>query len=368
MPRPRSPFPAAPSVPVKGRGAASNRSGRFERFAYVPEDDGWDASDEEAPKLETILTRDSSRSVIVRQNSPDISMKQTLNPYRGCEHGCIYCFARPSHTYLGFSAGLDFESRIQFKEDVASLLEKELAHPKYNSKPILIGANTDAYQPTEKILRLTRSVLDVCARWNQPIGLITKSALIARDIDILAPMAGKNLAKAAISITTLNRTLARKMEPRAATPQRRLDAIKALSEAGVPVTVMTAPIVPGLTDHELESILEAAAKAGATSAGFVALRLPYEIADLFQEWLSGAYPDRAQKVLNLIRQMRGGKLYDSRWGERMTGTGAWAHLIAQRFRRACNEFGLNQRRRTYDLSRFGPPDGFSRQSGQYSLF
>ena len=368
MPRPRSPFPAAPSVPVKGRGAASNRSGRFERFAYVPEDDGWDASDEEAPKLETILTRDSSRSVIVRQNSPDISMEQTLNPYRGCEHGCIYCFARPSHTYLGFSAGLDFESRIQFKEDAASLLEKELAHPKYKSKPILIGANTDAYQPTEKILRLTRSVLDVCARWNQPIGLITKSALIARDIDILAPMAEKNLARAAISITTLDRALARKMEPRAATPQRRLDAIKALSEAGVPVTVMTAPIVPGLTDHELESILEAAAKAGATGAGYVALRLPHEIADLFQEWLSGAYPDRAQKVLNLIRQMRGGKLYDSSWGERMTGTGAWAHLIAQRFRRACNEFGLNQQRRTYDLSRFGPPDGFSTQSGQYSLF
>ena len=368
MPRPRSPFPAAPSVPVKGRGAASNRSGRFERFAYVPEDDGWNSSDEEAPKLETILTRDSSRSVIVQQNSPDISMEQTLNPYRGCEHGCIYCFARPSHTYLGYSAGLDFESRILFKENVAALLEKELASPKYKPKPIMIGANTDAYQPTEKNLRLTRSVLEVCARWNQPIGLITKSALIARDIDILAPMAERGLAKAAISITTLDRTLARKMEPRAATPQRRLDAIKALTDAGIPVTVMAAPIVPGLTDHELEAILEASAKAGATGAGYVALRLPHEIADLFQEWLSGAYPDRAQRVINQIRQMRGGQLYDSRWSTRMTGTGIWAHLIAQRFRLACNEFNLNQRKRSYNLGLFRPPDGFSPQSGQYSLF
>ena len=368
MPRPRSPFPAAPSVPVKGRGAASNRTGRFERFAYIPEDDGWNSSDEEAPKLETILSRDSSRSVIVQQTSPDISMEQTLNPYRGCEHGCIYCFARPSHTYLGYSAGLDFESRILFKEDVAHLLEKELASPKYKPKPIMVGANTDAYQPTEKNLRLTRSVLEVCARWNQPIGLITKSALIARDIDILAPMAEKGLAKAAISITTLDRTLARKMEPRAATPQRRLDAIRALSEAGVPVTVMAAPVVPGLTDHELESILEAAAKAGATGAGYVALRLPHEIADLFQEWLSGAYPDRAAKVINQIRQMRGGQLYDSRWSTRMTGAGIWAHLTAQRFRMACSEFNLNQGKRGYNLKLFSPPDGFSRQSGQYSLF
>jgi DNA repair photolyase len=346
----------------------SNQTGRFERLAYEAEDDGWGAADEPAPHLETTLMRDSTRSVIVPQNSPDISFQQSLNTYRGCEHGCIYCFARPSHTYLGLSAGLDFESKILFKPDAAALLEKELASPRYQVKPLAIGANTDVYQPVERKLKITRAVLEVCARWSQPIALITKSQLIMRDLDILGPMAKRRLAKVAVSVTTLDRKLARVMEPRAATPQRRLDAIRALSEAGVPVTVMAAPMIPALTDHELEAILEAAADAGAVSAGYVTLRLPHEIADLFQEWLHTHQPDRAAHVLSQIRQMRGGKLYDATWSKRMTGAGPLAHLLARRFQRACAEFGLNERSFPFDLSQFKRPPGMVGPGGQLNLF
>jgi DNA repair photolyase len=348
MPAPVGPHP-------NGRGAATNRSGRYERDTREAFDDGWSAGDEAAPKLTTTVTRETARTIISRNTSPDIGFDRTINTYRGCEHGCIYCYARPNHAYAGLSPGLDFESRLFAKFNAAERLELELSAKSYRPAVMVLGGVTDVYQPIERTHRITRAVLEVLSRYNHPVAMITKSALIMRDIDILAPMAAKGLAKVAISITTLDRTLARRMEPRAATPQRRLDTVRALADAGIPVAVMTAPLVPSLNDAELEAILEAAAAAGATEAGYVVLRLPLEIKDLFREWLAEAYPDRAQRVMKLVRDMRGGRDYDPEWRARQRGTGAYARLIADRFRKACARLGLNRRKLDLDASQFRAP-------------
>ncbi len=339
----------------RGRGAVSNGAGRYERQGRVALDDGWDNLDQPAPPLRTHVMRDASRSIIARNTSPDIGFDRSINPYRGCEHGCIYCFARPTHAYLGLSPGLDFESRIFAKPDAARLLEKELRAPGYRCKTMAMGTNTDPYQPTERTYGITRSILDVLARFRHPVGIVTKSALITRDIDILGPMAEQDLAKAALSVTTLDHHLARKMEPRASTPARRLEAIKKLSEAGIPAAVMFGPCIPGLNDHEMESILAAARDAGAVSAGYVMLRLPLEVKDLFQEWLPAAVPSRAARVMSLVRNMRGGLDYDPKWGERMKGTGPIADALSDRFRLACKRLGLNSHRRPLDAGKFRPP-------------
>jgi DNA repair photolyase len=338
----------------RGRGAASNASGRYESFIHESFDDGW-PPDEATPPLRTTLTAEAARAIITRNDSPDIPFDQSINPYRGCEHGCIYCYARPAHAYMGLSPGLDFESRLFFKPDAAALLERELSRPRYAPKTIHIGGNTDPYQPVERRLEVTRGVIGVLARFGHPFSIITKSALICRDIDLLAPLGAAGLARAAVSVTTLDRGLARVMEPRAATPERRLDAVRRLAEAGVPTTVMFAPVIPGLNDHELEAVLERAAAAGALGAGYVALRLPLEIKDLFEEWLAEKVPDRARRVMSLIRQMRGGKVNDPRFGQRMRGEGPIADLLAQRFATAKRRFGLNRTLPPLDLSQFRVP-------------
>jgi DNA repair photolyase len=348
MPAPHAPTP-------NGRGAVTNRSGRYERDAREAFDDGWGQEDETPPKLTTTVTKETARTIISRNTSPDIGFDRTINTYRGCEHGCIYCYARPNHAYAGLSPGLDFESKLFAKFNAAERLELELSAKSYRANVMVMGGVTDVYQPIERTHRITRAVLEVLSRYNHPVAMITKSALITRDIDLLAPMAAKNLAKVAISITTLDRTLARRMEPRAATPQRRLDAIRALAEAGIPVAVMTAPLIPSLNDAELEDILAAAAEAGATEAGYVVLRLPLEIKDLFREWLECAYPDRAQRVIKLARDMRGGRDYDPEWGARQRGTGAYARLLASRFRKACARLGLNKRKLDLDTTQFRVP-------------
>lgn len=348
MPSPTGPLP-------NGRGASTNRSGRYEHDARETFDDGWGIEDEEAPTLTTTVTRETARTIISRNTSPDIGFDRTINTYRGCEHGCIYCYARPNHAYAGLSPGLDFESRLFAKFNAAERLELELSAKTYKPAVMVMGGVTDVYQPIERTHRITRATLEVLSRFNHPVAMITKSALITRDIDLLAPMAAKGLAKVAISITTLDRTLARRMEPRAATPQRRLDAVRALSEAGIPVAVMTAPLIPALNDAELEAILAAAAAAGATEAGYVILRMPLEIKDLFREWLDGAYPDRAQRVIKLVRDMRGGRDYDPEWRARQRGTGPYARLIASRFRKACARLGLNKRRLDLDATQFRVP-------------
>ncbi len=349
----------------RGRGAVSNSAGRYEREGRVAVDDGWDNLDAPAPPLRTQVLRDSTRGIIARNTSPDVGFDRSINPYRGCEHGCIYCFARPTHAYLGMSPGLDFESKIFAKPEAARLLEKELRAPSYVCKAMAMGTNTDPYQPTERTYAITRSVLEVLARFRHPVGIVTKSALITRDIDILAPMAEQSLAKAALSVTTLDAHLARKMEPRASTPMRRLEAIRKLSDAGIPAAVMFGPCIPGLNDHELESILTAARDAGAVSAGYVMLRLPLEVKDLFREWLPAAVPERAGRVMSLVRGMRGGLDYDPKWGERMRGTGPIADALSDRFRLACKRLGLNSHRRPLDVTKFKPPP----QAGdQLSLF
>ena len=357
------PIPA----PLKGRGAVTNADGRYERFSHVKEDDSWGILDEELPPLKTTVLYDATRSIIARNSSPDLSFDRSINPYRGCEHGCVYCFARPTHAYLGFSPGLDFETRILLKPKAAELLEAELADSKYKPRVIALGTNTDPYQPLEKLHRITRSVLEVLARYNHPVAIVTKSHLVTRDIDILAPMAAKGLAKVALSITTLDAKLARVMEPRAASPARRLDAIRALTRAGIPAAVMTAPLIPALNDMEMEKILAAAAEAGAQSAGYVVLRLPLEIKDLFREWLEAHVPDKADHVMALIRGMRGGKDYDSEWGLRQRGTGPYAQLIGQRFRVATRKLGLNAQRFPMDVTQFFRP-GRSGQPQQLRLF
>ncbi len=339
----------------KGRGAASNRSGRYERHAREAFDDGWGTLDEEPAPLRTEVRPDASRTVITRNTSPDLGFDRSINPYRGCEHGCVYCYARPSHAYLGLSPGQDFESRIFAKHDAASLLERELARPGYECSVMALGTNTDPYQPTERRLAITRGILDVLDRYGHPVGIVTKSALVTRDIDILSRMARRRLAVVALSVTTLDRGLARTMEPRASTPRKRLEAMAVLSRAGVPVTVMVAPVIPGLTDHEMESIMEAARAAGADRAGYVVLKLPLEVKDLFREWLAAHAPNRARRVLGLLRGMRGGKLYDARFGARMTGEGPYAALLARRFALAARRLGLERRESRLDTSLFRAP-------------
>ena len=344
-----------PDRPRKGRGAVSNRSGRFEALANETVDDGWGTVDEELPPLRTTLTVDTARSVIARNNSPDVPFEQSINPYRGCEHGCVYCYARPSHAFLGLSPGLDFETRLFYKPEAAALLEAELRHPRYKPKLIALGTNTDPYQPVERELGLTRSILEVLARFNHPVGIVTKSALVLRDLDILGPMAKKGLAQVFLSVTTLDRALARQLEPRAATPPRRLEAIAQLTAAGVPTGAMAAPMIPALNDHELEAILAAVAERGASSASYILLRLPLEIKELFAEWLKTHAPDRAERILSLIRQTRDGGLYTAEFGKRMRGTGAVADLLAARFRTATRRLGLNRGRSELNVSLFRVP-------------
>jgi DNA repair photolyase len=340
---------------ARGRGAQSNVSGRFEPLTREGFDDGWSEQDEEPVRLETTVTAETGRTVITKNTSPDIGFDRSINPYRGCEHGCIYCYARPSHAYMGLSPGLDFETKLFFKADAAKLLEKELSKPGYQPRPIHIGANTDPYQPIERELKVTRSVLEVLQRFRHPFTIITKSALIRRDLDILGDMGKAGLCKATISITSLDRRLARDLEPRASTPPRRLEALSELAAAGVPSVVSFSPVILGLNDSELEAVLAAAAKLGAVGATYVMLRLPLEIRALFEEWLSVHRPDRAKRIMSLVRQMRGGRTYEAAFGLRMTGQGPWAELIAQRFGRACEKHGLNRGAEALDVSQFQVP-------------
>lgn len=349
--------------PLHGRGARTNASGRYERFAREAFDDGWTA--EELRPLETIVTPELAKTIISTNRSPDISFDQSINPYRGCEHGCIYCYARPNHAYVGLSPGLDFETRLFVKANAAELLEQEFSRPSYRPRTIMMGGVTDIYQPIERGYGVTRSILDVMERWRHPVALITKSQLIIRDIDILARLAERGLAKAAISVTTLDRRIARVMEPRAAAPHRRIEAIRMLSQAGVPVTAMVAPIVPAINDREIEAILEECARAGAGAAGYVVLRLPLEIKDLFREWLEQHFPDRAARVMALVRQMRGGRDYDPEWGKRQRGEGPYARLIADRFAAALRRLSLDKPRLPLDHTQFRrPPEA----GGQPDLF
>jgi DNA repair photolyase len=366
-----APLPDFPDLDVaidngrrRGRGAQSNASGRFEAEARVAFDDGWQSLDE-LPPFKTTVAVDTARRVITRNESPDIGFDRSINPYRGCEHGCVYCFARPTHAYLGLSPGLDFESRLFAKPDAPALLEKELAAPGYEPRMIAIGTNTDPYQPIERDLKVMRGILEVLERASHPVGIVTKSALVTRDIDILARMAKRNLAKVAISVTTLDARLARSMEPRASTPTKRLEALRQLAAAGIPATVMVAPVIPALNDQEIERILDSAAHAGVREASYVLLRLPLEVRDLFREWLMANYPDRYRHVFTMIRDMRGGKDYDSQWSTRMKGTGPMAWMIGRRFEIACSRLGLNKKRTRLTTDHFVRPrdDG-----GQLQLF
>ena len=325
--------------PSKGRGAASNPANRFEQQAYEVDGDWLDTADAE-PAPETVVIADSSKSILVRNDSPDVGFSVGINPYRGCEHGCVYCYARPSHEYLGFSAGLDFETRILVKENAAALLRAELANPKWQPEPITLSGNTDCYQPLEKGLRLTRGCLEVLAEFRNPVAIITKNRLVTRDIDLLGELAAHDACAVFVSVTTLDTGLNRTLEPRTSLPRQRLEALRALSQAGIPTGVMVAPIIPGLTDHEIPAILEAAAEAGATRAGKVVLRLPHAVAPLFEEWLAHHYPGRKNKVLERVRAMRGGKLNDPRFGSRMRGEGPFAAQIDALFKAGCKRAGL----------------------------
>jgi DNA repair photolyase len=327
----------------RGRAAGINPSGRFEPVTRHVFDDGW-STIEDLPPFKTEVQVEKPRTVITRNQSPDISFDRSINPYRGCEHGCVYCFARPTHSFMGLSPGLDFESKLFAKPDAAKLLERELSKPDYQPRTIAIGTNTDPYQPIEKQWRIMREILEVLEARRHPVGIVTKSALVTRDIDILARMAAQGLAKVALSVTTLDRMLARTMEPRASTPQKRLEAIRQLTEAGIPASVMVAPIVPGLTDAEIERILDSARAAGALDAGYVLLRLPLEVSPIFKDWLLRHYPDRFRHVMSLIRSMRGGKDYDSDWSTRMRGTGPYAWQIGRRFELAAKRLGFNRAR------------------------
>ena len=348
----------------KGRGAQTNETGRFEAEKRESFDDGWESLSE-LEAFRTEITVEKPKTIITRNDSPDISFDRSINPYRGCEHGCVYCFARPTHAYMGLSPGLDFESRLFVKEGAADLLERELSAPSYQPKTIAIGTNTDPYQPIERSHRVMRSVLEVLERTNHPVGIVTKSALVVRDIDILSRMAKKGLAKVALSVTTLDRSLARLMEPRAATPDRRLETIRQLSDAGIPTAVMVAPIIPAINDPEIEAILARAHAMGAREAGYVMLRLPLEVEDLFGEWLLAHFPDKFRHVMSIVRAMRSGKAYDSTWGKRMTGSGPYAWMAGRRFEIACNKLGFNKQRTKLRTDRFTPP---MRSGQQLSLF
>jgi DNA repair photolyase len=354
-------------APVKGRGATFNPANRFRADAREPYDDGWEPDTDDAPPpRRTTVTIQRARTIVARNDSPDIPFTQSINPYQGCEHGCIYCYARPTHAYLDLSPGIDFETRLYAKPDAAALLRAELAKPGYRCDPIALGTNTDPYQPIEREWKVTRAVLEVLAAHEHPFTIVTKSALVERDIDLIAPMAAKQMARVYLSITTLDRELARKMEPRAAAPQRRLQAVRTLSDAGIPVGVMVAPIIPQLNDRDLEAILEAAAASGASGAGWVLIRLPLEVAPLFREWLDAHYPLRAAHIMSLIQQMRGGRDYDSTFGSRMRGQGEFAALLEKRFAIACRRLGLNRGREHIglDTSRFRPPASAIRDDGR----
>ncbi|WP_187830301.1 PA0069 family radical SAM protein [Siccirubricoccus phaeus] len=349
-----------PGLPRKGRGALSNPAVRFESTAREAFDDGWGSLEALAdlPPLPTTLIREKSRSAMAWNDSPDIGFDRSLNPYRGCEHGCVYCYARPSHAYVGYSPGLDFETKLLFKPDLPALLEKELRKPGYQARPVALGANTDPYQPVERTLLITRQVLEVLDRFSHPVTIVTKSAGVLRDLDILQRMAARRLVHVCVSVTTLDAALARKMEPRAATPGRRLEAIRQLNAAGVPAGVLAAPMIPGLNDAELERILSASAAAGAQRAGYVLLRLPLEIRQLFEEWARAHFPDRAARILALVRETRGGRMYDSRFGQRQTGTGIYADMLANRFKVAITRLGMNKAGvggQGLDCSLFAPP-------------
>jgi DNA repair photolyase len=357
-----------PDRPTKGRGAVSNRTGRYEAHERVAVADGWEHAptpgedeDDVAPSPRTTVSLDTTRTIIARNDSPDIPFDRSINPYRGCEHGCVYCFARPTHAFLGLSPGLDFETKLLMKPDAARLLERELRNTRYRCDVMAMGTNTDPYQPIEREHKITRQVLEVLDAFNHPVGIVTKSALVMRDIDILSRMARRGLASVGVSVTTLDRDLARAMEPRASTPPRRLAAIAALAAAGIPTSVMVAPIIPALNDSEIERILAAASAAGARSAGYVLLRLPLEIKDLFEEWLGAHAPMKAKRVLDLVRETRGGQLYEAEFGKRMTGSGPFAQLVRQRFKLAIKRLGLNQRSMNLDVTKFRPPPGVGDQ-------
>jgi len=367
---PSSNRPGSPPGPAfRGRGAGFNPPNRFETVRRDPFFDGWepevppDSGDDGPPAaaVPTTVTVDATRTVIARNDSPDVGFDRSINPYRGCEHGCVYCYARPTHAWLGLSPGVDFETRLFAKPDAASLLRQELARPSYACAPIAMGTNTDPYQPVERERRITREILKVLADSNHPVTIVTKSALIERDIDILAPMAEKGLTAAALSVTTLERTVARAMEPRAAAPARRRAAIRSLAEAGIPVRVMVAPVVPGITDHEMEAILEAARDAGAELASYILLRLPGEVKDLFADWLDAHYPDRRNKVLNTIRSLREGRLNNAEWGERMVGKGAFGKALDLRFAMAIRRLGLKREGRPLRTDLFVKPARDGRQ-------
>jgi DNA repair photolyase len=368
----RPPEPLLPSAPAgetgtavdrarrRGRGTGSNASGRYEPLARIAFDDGWQGLDE-LPPFKTTVTADSTRKIIARNDSPDISFDRSINPYRGCEHGCVYCFARPTHAYLGLSPGLDFESKLFMKPNAPELLERELSAPGYVPKTIAIGTNTDPYQPIERRYKIMRGILEVLERAGHPVGIVTKSNLVLRDLDILGRMAERNLVKVALSVTTLDAKLARTMEPRAATPPRRLEALRQLTAAGVPTSAMVAPVIPAINDAEIERILEAVAAAGVRHAGYVLLRLPLEVRDLFREWLIENFPDRYRHVFKLIRDTRGGKDYDSTWGKRMTGAGPVAWMIGRRFEVACERLGFNKGRASTTTEHFRPPRAPAKQ-------
>src|SRR5580704_6610430 len=371
--RPPAPLPSAPAGEPgslvdrerrRGRGSLSNATGRYEPLARVAFDDGWQGL-EDLPPFKTTVTADTTRKIITRNDSPDISFDRSINPYRGCEHGCVYCFARPTHAYLGLSPGLEFETKLFMKPDAPELLERELSARNYTPRIIAIGTNTDPYQPIERRYQVMRRILEVLERAGHPVGIVTKSNLVVRDLDILSRMARRNLVRVGISVTTMDSQLARVMEPRAPTPSRRLEALRQLAEAGVPTTVMVAPVIPAINDAEIERILDAAAHAGVKEASYVMLRLPLEVRDLFREWLMANYPDRYRHVFTLIRDMRGGRDYDSQWGTRMKGTGPMAWMIGRRFEIACAKLGLNKRRSKLTIDHFAKP---KRSGEQLSLF
>jgi len=343
---------------IKGRGAASNPEGRFESIRHLAEDDGWSQAllDEDAPRPRTEVTEERARSVISRNDSPDIGFSQAINPYRGCEHGCVYCFARPSHSYLNLSPGLDFETRLRAKSNLAEVLRAELSRPGYQISPINIGSNTDPYQPVEKRWRLTRATLELLAECRHPCTIVTKNALVERDLDLLVPMARDGLVQVFVSVNSLDNQLAARLEPRASAPHRRIKAIRTLAEAGVPVGVLVAPIIPALNDRDMEAVLEQAAQAGARSAGYTVIRLPWELKTLFREWLALHAPQRAAHVMSLVQQMNGGRDYDSDFRTRMHGQGVFADLLRRRFEVACRKHGFARSRDLrLDTSRFVPP-------------
>lgn len=357
-----------PYQALKGRGAISNNTGRFEQHSYIGYDDGWLGTDAEAtdnrPLVKTTLSVDSAKSIITRNQSPDVPFDRSINPYRGCEHGCVYCFARPTHAYLGLSPGLDFETRLFWKPEAPEKLRKQLSSKSYVPGPVVIGSNTDPYQPIERDKQLTRSIISVLKDCKHPFSIITKNALVCRDIDLIMPMAHQNMASVAISVTSLDNRLSNLLEPRASAPHKRLEIIRNLSECGIPVTVLCAPVIPGLNDSEIEQIVKCSKEAGAVSIAHIVLRLPLEIADLFSEWLEAHYPNKKGKILSLISQMRNGKMYQAEFGTRMQGSGPVAEIITKRFHLARKKYGLNQRTSTMDCSQFIRPSA----DGQLSLF